>query len=75
MVRITLTDEREWLLHGLSGAGVDSLRNNVSSLPHKGADALNRGLSTFLQAVGDADCRVEARGARANAVRRAHGSL
>ncbi|MHB8575562.1 MAG: MarR family transcriptional regulator [Dehalococcoidia bacterium] len=56
VVRITLTEEGQHLLRGLSGAGVDCLKDNMTALGNGGDDALNRGLSTFLQATGTIDC-------------------
>jgi hypothetical protein len=51
VVRIVLTDGGQRLLHGLSGAGVDYLRDSLQSMNTCGGDDLRRGLSRFLHAV------------------------
>ncbi len=66
VVRILLTPEGEKLLHELSGAGVDYLRESISSLPNRGTDSLRQGLSAFLESLGQhaspADNNYELRG-------------
>jgi DNA-binding MarR family transcriptional regulator len=56
VVRISLTDEGWRLLRELSGSGMDCLRDNVATLSSGALEALQRGLSTFLQSTGGVDC-------------------
>jgi DNA-binding MarR family transcriptional regulator len=70
VVRIVLTDDGERLLHELSGAGVDSLRDSLHTLSNGAAEDLRRGLSRFLSLAcepGAADEPVTAEHRRASA--------
>lgn len=53
VVRIVLTGEGERLLHELSGAGVDHLRDSLRPLNNGAVDELRRGLVRFLDLAGE----------------------
>lgn len=59
VVRIMLTADGDRLLHELSGAGVDNLRDSLHTLSNGAAEDLRRGLSRFLSLACEPDHAAE----------------
>jgi DNA-binding MarR family transcriptional regulator len=59
VVRIVLTEDGEQLLHQLSGAGIDNLRESLRTLNNGAADDLRRGLARFLSLACESEAAVE----------------